>query len=663
MCGIAGIARRVPSGVEPATLARMAGAIRHRGPDGYGFVADRRVGLAHVRLSILDLERGDQPLANEDDRLWITYNGEIYNWRELRGDLAASGHRFRTNTDTEVIVHAWEQWGPAMLERFNGQFAFALYDRVDATVFLARDRFGVRPLYYAERGGDLFFASEAKALFASGEVVAAPDPAGLDEVFTFWAAHAPRTVFRGVRQLRPGSWALWRDGVLTHGMWWTPDFPEEPREPAGTLAELDALLRSAVDTRMRADVPVGAYLSGGLDSSITCALAAPQTPHALRTFSVTFADPALDESAHQLAVAHAIASDHAIQRIARDEIVRVFPDVVRHAETPLLRTAPAPMYLLAKLARERGTTVVLTGEGADEVFLGYDLFKEAEVRRFCLRRPESAVRPRLFDRLYPYLRAEAGGGAMWRRFFLEAGPPDDPLFSHQPRFRLATFVREFYGDLMRGEVRADVLDELRASLPLAFASWSTLGQASYLEIATLLEGYLLSSQGDRMAMAHGVEGRYPFLDHRLFAFAAALPARSKLRGLQEKAILRRWAAGIVPDAVRARSKQPYRAPDAPAFFGGGKGHEAYVDELLDAPAIRAAGLFDPGAVAGLVRRCRAGRVTAVRENQALVGVLSAQLWYQAFCGVSAQPTPLPLEGAHVLRGDMVPAGLSAAGTA
>lgn len=651
MCGIAGLARASGRPVEPLQLARMAATIRHRGPDGYGFLADKRVGLAHVRLSIVDLATGAQPLANEDETLWITFNGEIFNWRELRDELERAGHRFRTHSDTEVIVHAWEQWGRAMLDRFNGQFAFAIYDRRDGSLFLARDRFGVRPLYLHHRNGDLYFGSEAKALFAGGEVRAQVDVAGLDEVFTFWAARAPRTVFHGVEQMPPGGWLHWRDGEITTGRWWTPSYNEAGDEPRDALERLGELLRSSTALRMRADVPVGGYLSGGLDSSITCSLAARETDHALRSFSVTFADPAYDESAHQRAVADAIRSEHAVTHISDDEISAVFPEVVRHAETPVLRTAPAPMYLLAQLARERDIKVVLTGEGSDEVFFGYDIFKESEVRRFCLRQPQSTARPMLFDRLYPYLRGSGGGGGIWRQFFLDAGSPDDPLFSHQPRMRLARFVQDFYAVDLRTTQRPDPADALRAELPADFNRWSTVAQAAWIEIRTLLDGYLLSSQGDRMAMAHGVEGRYPFLDYRVFEFASSLPAGSKLLGLKEKDILKRWATGVVPDVVRQRSKQPYRAGDIAAFFGPQGARREYVESLLEESALRDAGLFEPAAVRGLLRRCSGGRATTARESQALVAVLSGQLWYRQFIGAPADVAPLSLEGGDVLVGD------------
>lgn len=630
MCGIAGMASASTGRVSREALDRMAGALRHRGPDGYGLYVGRTVGLAHTRLSIIDLAGGAQPLTNEDGALVITYNGEIYNYVELRKELASLGHVFKTGTDTEVLVHGYEEWGAALLGRLNGQFAFALYDRRTESVFLARDRFGVRPLFVATVGDTLVFGSEVKALLASGVLRAEVDPEGLDEVFTFWGARAPRTPFRGVRQLEPGTFAIWADGRLRTSRYYAPDYPEASSEDPNTLERLDELMRTGVAYRMRADVPVGAYLSGGLDSSITSALAAGMSPHTLRTFSVAFRDPQFDERAYQLRLADALGTMHAAEEIGAADIAAVFPDVVRHAETPLVRTAPAPLYLLAKLARERGITVVLTGEGSDELFLGYDLFKEVEVRLFCLRQPNSTWRPRLLDRLYAYLGASGRTGDFWRRFFLESGSPDDPLFSHLPRFGLTSWIKDFYSAEHRMSVGGyDALETLRQSLPDEFPRWTPLARAAYLEMTTLLPSYLLSSQGDRMAMAFGVEGRFPFLDHRLFEFAASLPSRSKLRGLREKDVLRRWAADFLPDELARRPKQPYRAPDVPAFFGP---HQPeYVEELLAPKAIEEAGIFDPAIVSGLVRRCRSGRASGFRENQALVAILSTQLWHQQFC--------------------------------
>ena len=650
MCGIAGIIRSSGRETSLDMLGAMAATLRHRGPDGYGFHADRAAGLAHTRLSIIDLAGGAQPLTNEDGSLVITYNGEVYNYVELAADLRKAGHTFRTRSDTEVLVHAWEEWGPGMFERLNGQFAFAIYDRRTHTMMLARDRFGVRPLYYAQPQGDLVFASEVKAIFASGVVTPAPDPVGVDEVFTFWGARAPRTVFAGVSQLPPGCWARWRDGRLSVARYWSPEYEQSAIEPADAVEQLDDILRTSVQLRMRADVPVGAYLSGGLDSTVTGALAAAASPFALRSFSVAFADPALDESFHQRAVAHALNTQHTVQSIGVDEIGAVFPDVIRHTETPLIRTAPAPMYLLARLTRERNIKVVLTGEGSDEVLLGYDIFKEAMVRRFCMRQPESQWRPRIFERLYPYLTGANRGGAFWAQFFLNAGSASDPLFSHMPRFMLTSRIKDFYSDSVRASLEGtNVMQQLRDDLPERFATWSPLEQAAYLEVSTLLPGYLLSSQADRVGMAHSVEGRFPFLDHRLFAFASALPGRSRLRGMKEKHILHRWAREHLPDALPKRAKQPYRAPDAAAFFNGATPPE-YRDALLDTDALHASGWFDSAAVAGLVRRCRAGRATSFLENQALVGILSTQLWHQNFFAAPAAVTPLPPEGADVVLG-------------
>lgn len=634
MCGIAGLARRHRVGISAELLERMADAIRHRGPDGRGLYADDQVGIANVRLSVIDLARGVQPMANEDGAVLVVYNGEIFNHLDLRAELEARGHRFRTHSDTEVLVHAYEQWGERLVERLNGQFAFALYDRRAASLLLARDRFGVLPLYYAERDGDLYFASEVKALLATGEVDRALDPEGLDEVFTFWGASAPRTPFRGIRALEPGCLARWHDGRLTVRRYYAHDYDEARREPGDALDELDELLRSSVRLRLRADVPVGGYLSGGIDSSIVCALAAAGSPHALRSFSVTFDDPHLDESSFQRAVAAHVRSRHAVQRIGPGDIARVFPEVVRHAETPLLRTAPAPLYLLSKLVRDEGIKVILSGEGSDEVFLGYDLFKETVIRLLCRARPESRWPPRLLDGLYPDIAPAARKGEFWRRYFLGAGSPNDPLFSHLPRFQLTARIKEFYSPEFRGALgRFDPLAELRARLPARFAAWTPLARAAYLEMTTLLSSYLLSSQGDRMAMAHGVEARVPFLDHRLVEFAARLPARSKLRGLREKHILHRWAAELLPPAVTRRRKQPYRAPDVPAFFEGRP--PEYVEALLDPASLARTGIFSPHAVAGLVRRCRAGRASGFRESQALVAILSTELWHREFLGARA----------------------------
>jgi asparagine synthase (glutamine-hydrolysing) len=635
MCGVAGIVRpgtEAPVGEE--ALLRMAAAIRHRGPDGFGLILDRGVGLVSTRLAIIDLPSGWQPLEAARGKGVLVYNGEVYNYRELGAELRAEGERFDTESDTEVVLRLLERDGLAALDRLNGQFALAWWQPAARRLVLVRDRFGVRPLHYATLpDGGLVFGSEAKALFASGEVTPGPDLEGIDDVFTLWGPRAPRTPFRGVRQVPPGGIVVWEeDGIAEERRWWTPE--EGARlEVADDLGEL---LRDSVRLRLRADVPVGAYLSGGLDSSLISALAQVEKQGQLRTFSIAFRDPRYDERAHQEEVAAALGTLHHVVEAGPGDIALAFPDVVRHAETPLVRTAPVPLYLLSRAVRAEGITVVATGEGADELFWGYDLFKEVAIRELYRRDPERATQ--MIDELYSYLGGAARRGPGWRRFLLETGAGEDPLGSHLTRIEATGAVRAFY--------RAEVADELagrqslarlRDDLPAGFPGWTPLERAAWLELTTLLEPYLLSAQGDRVAMAHGVEGRFPFLDHRVFAYASQLPAERKLDGFHDKVALREVAADLLPSRISARPKQPYRAPEVEPFFAPGA--PEWVEELLAPAALDSTGLWDRGRVASLVRRCREGRATGMREGMALVGILSTQLWQQAFDGAGETAYP------------------------
>jgi asparagine synthase (glutamine-hydrolysing) len=649
MCGIAGIARREPTGVSVQSLGRMAAAIRHRGPDGFGFYSGRKVGLAHVKLSVVDADGGGQPLTNEDGQIILASTCEVFNHPELRHELEGRGHVFRTRCHAEVLVHGYEEWGPDVLQRLDGQFAFAIYDRNRETVFLARDRFGVRPLFYAQRNGDLFFGSEIKAILATGEVDAALDPRGLDEVLRFGAAKPPRTPFSGIAALEPGTYGIWKDGALWLRHYYELDYPEASDEPLDVIERLDEIMLRSVGLRLRADVPVGAYLSGGLDSSITASLARSASRHPLQSFSITYAIPEFDESLHQEEVAAAVGSVHTASVIAMDTIAQSFPNVIWHTETPLLRTAPALMYHLAKLTRESGVKVVVGGEGADEMFLGGDLFKELSVRRFCMRRPQSLGRRRLFDRICRETPSGSGGPESLYRSLLECAAPNDPLFSHLPRFT-SSHVDEFYAPEFKASLGGlDVTAELRASLPTRFFGWSPLNQAAYLEMTTRLSPYLLGSNGDRMTMAHGVEGRYPFLDHRVFEFAAALPTGSRLRGLREKEVLRRWASRILSGRIKSRQKPPQRAPDSQNFLLPTS--PAWIGDHLTTEALRRVGIFSPAAVGGLVRRCSAGLSHALGEDQAMVAVLSTQLWYHQFIESALFVPPLQASEASILLGD------------
>jgi asparagine synthase (glutamine-hydrolysing) len=641
----------MPTGVSLQTLGRMAAAIRHRGPDGYGFYSGQKVGLAHVRLSIMDVGGGGQPLTNEDGQIVVTSTCEVFNHPELRHELEGRGHVFRTRCHAEILVHGYEEWGAGLLQRLDGQFAFAIYDRNRETVFVARDRFGVRPLFYAQRKGDLYFGSEIKAILASGEVEPALDQRGLDEVLRFGAARPPRTPFSGIAALEPGTYGIWKDGAFWLRHYYELDYPEASEEPVDVIEQLDEIMLRSVGMRLRADVPVGAYLSGGLDSSITASLARSASRNSLQSFSATYAIPELDESLHQAEVARRVGSEHTASAIGMETIAQSFPDVLWHTETPLLRTTPALMYHLAKLTKESGVKVVVGGEGADEIFLGNDLFKEHSVRRFCMRRPQSLGRQRLFDRVYRD-GSQAAREPESYRALLEAAKANDPLFSHLPRFT-SSRIGDFYTPEFRAGLGGlDVVAELRASLPTRFFGWSPLNQAAYLEMTTRLSPYLLSSTGDRMTMAHGVEGRYPFLDHRLFEFAAALPTGSRLRGLREKEVLRRWASRILPGQVKARRKSSHRTPDAQGFFLPTS--PSWIGDHLTSEALRRVGIFSPVAVGELMGRCRTGLSPALGENQTIVGVLSTQLWYNQFIENALFIHPLRASEASVILGDSVP---------
>ncbi len=641
MCGIAGVLTLQQGAPPPdlGDLAAMVGALRHRGPDEFGLFRDRRAGLGHARLSIIDLATGQQPLCNEDGSLWVVFNGEIFNYVELRAELVALGHRFRTRSDTEVIVHAWEAWGTRAFERFNGQFAIALWDSANEELVLARDRLGVRPVYLCEHGGRLWFASEVRAIFAGDPSIPRTlDPVGLAETFTFWTVVPPQSVFATVTELEPGHVRTVSRRGTEDRAFWSPRYPAGGREAfAGSLDEAAARVRSALQEAvrlrmLRADVPVGSYLSGGLDSSLVAAMGRLAKGEKFLTFSIRFEDAEYDETPYQRSVAALIESDHREIVVRRQDIAAAFPEVVAHAERPLLRTAPAPLFLLSKLVRDSGIKVVLTGEGADEMFAGYDLFREGKVRRFWGRRPASAMRPRLLERLYPYLlRSPVAQQAMAREFFGKGRERwAEPGFSHQTRWQGAAALQRLFAPDFRSQAAGtDVVERLLGSLPPEFGSWSHLAQDQYLEVRTLLSGYLLSSQGDRMLMAHSVEGRFPFLDADVVELANSLPPSYKLRVLDEKHVLKRAAAGLVPDGVLRRPKQPYRAPDALSFVGATA--PDWIAAVLDRRAVADAGVFEPRAIERLWRKCQAsggGAQFSNADNMALVGVLSTGLLHE-----------------------------------
>lgn len=630
MCAIVGILNAGGKPVSKEVLRRMVRALRHRGPDENGVHADGPLGLGHARLSIIDLSSGQQPMSADNGDYWITFNGEIFNYLEIRAELEKKGHRFATKSDTEVILRAFVEKGEDCVKDFNGQWAFAIWDKKRRKLFLSRDRIGVRPLFYAQTKDSIVFGSEVKALFIHPDVPRKIDPRALDQILTFWAPVPPSSFFEGVSELPPGHSMRVEDGKISIYPYWSLSYPDEGSAMSateGALAEeLKALLIDATRLRLRADVPVGAYLSGGLDSTVTTALIRHYTDAPLKTFSVAFEDREFDESSFQREASGFLKTDHREVRCSTADIAGVFPDVLWHAERPILRTAPAPMFILARLVRESSFKVVMTGEGADEMLGGYDIFKEAKIRRFWGRQPHSRWRPLLLKKLYPYMANLQNQPEEYLKAFFRVRPEDlpDPLFSHLPRWDMTVMLKTFYAAEWRERVISyDPRSELRSALPESFGRWDGFSRSQFLEAKYLLPGYILSSQGDRMAMAHGVEGRYPFLDYRVMEFGAKLPSALKMKGLNEKYLLKKSMAGLIPESVQKRPKQPYRAPDGKCFVGPGA--PDYAAELLSESRIKEDGIFNPVAVRKLAEKFKDGRAVGVKDNMALVGILSTQI--------------------------------------
>lgn len=642
MCGICGIVNFSHPGRADANVAReMVRAIRHRGPDDAGLLSAGPVAFGHSRLSIIDAAGGAQPMASDDESRWIVFSGEIYNHEELREKLRARGHRFRSRSDTEVILESYRAWGTDAFLRFNGQWALAIWDRRRKSVVLSRDRFGIRPLYYAYTDGSLVFASEIKALMCHPRLERALRPEGVAETLMLWAPRPEETVFRGIREIPPGSFATASapGTELRISRYWRPEFSAQAGESGsdgsdgseGTdeAAEIRASVSAAVRLRFeRSDVPVGVYVSGGLDSAIIAAVLA-QSGARFRAFSLSFEDEEFDESGHQdsLATHLGIAIDRV--RVSRADIAATFPDVVYHAEQPLLRTAAAPLALLARHVRARGREVVLTGEGADELFGGYDLFREHLIRAGSVE----AVNTTLYEWQRRSPLAHPGLARMyWDGIRQVAGPFSSHAQRWQHGSQAARFFDPAFAPASPRALYTATTAYLEEALPVDFRSWGPLEQAQYLELSLFFPGYLLSAQSDRMMMANAVEGRFPYLDPGVADLALKLPTNRKIsRSGDEKHALKRSFAPFLPSDVLNRAKQPYRAPDAAAFFTGA-GQPDWMLELTSPSAVARAGIFRPSMVTSLVEKCARskGESMSRTDNQRLVGVLSTMLLHHLF---------------------------------
>ncbi len=637
MCGICGI-YKFDSGehINPEILKDMTAVQSHRGPDELSIFKDNNLGLGHDRLSIIDLSTGSQPISNEDKTVWVVFNGEIFNYLELREDLIKRGHRFKTKSDTEVLVHLYEEYGTGFFDLLNGQFAFAIWDKQKQQLLLARDRVGIRPLYYYHDSKQFIFGSEIKSLLVNPDISGKVDIKALNQIFSIWTTLGERTPFKNIKELPPGSFMIVKDKEIVKHPYWQVDFSLDgviPRSANEAAEELKSLLIDSTRLRLRSDVPVGAYLSGGLDSSVITSIIANYTDTPLKTFSISFLEDQYDESDHQKNMAHFLNTNHNEITCENHHIGESFYKVIQHTERPILRTAPTPLYLLSGLVRKSNFKVVLTGEGADEVLGGYGIFKEDKLRRFWAKAPDSSIRPLLLKKLYPYLPLATDKGFAFSIQFFKKGllDTDLPYYSHFLRFENTSRLCGFFNNDVKEELaKYNPIQELVDNLPTDYQNWSHLGKAQYLEMNTLLSRYLLSSQGDRMSMANSIEGRYPFLDHRVIEFCSKLPPKFKLKGLNEKYLLKKAMKGVVPDSIRKRVKQAYRAPDIKGFIHSNT--PEYVKELLSEEKIKEYGLFDPKMVKTLFTKCQKTpeKRLGERDNMAFVGILSSQLYYHHF---------------------------------
>ncbi len=634
MCGIAGILNvSSNANVDRSQIERMIATLLHRGPDAWGTWISPQMKLGHVRLSILDLEGGHQPMTA--DPYVISFNGEIYNHVELRDELSALGVAFQTRSDTEVALKAYAMWGADCIAKFNGQFALLIWNNVENTLVAARDRYGIRPLYVMEWEDSTYFASEIKAFDTLSGFSRQFNPQRLFEHGLLWNTLDDETVYDGVRTLAPGTYEIFKTGqtVKRHSYYTLGETLE--RTPQRTwnesLDEFRELLSDSVKLRLRSDVPVGCYLSGGIDSSVTSYLASAINEERLKTFSVAFEDKQYDESTFQSQMVNKLGSEHLELSIDYDKVADHFADAVYHFERPVFRTAPVPLYLLSKQVRDSDIKVVLTGEAADEILFGYDSFKEVKLLQFWSRQPKSKFRPLLIKRLYPHLQhyTDPKQFGLMRMFYEEfLGEFDNDLVGLNIRTSnnaiCANYLNKDFGISYSKEA---LLERIKTILPQNYSRFSLLQKNQFMEMKSILSGCLLSAQGDRMSMAHSVEGRYPFLDHRLVEMCIACPDVFKLNVFSQKHLLREAYRGQIPDTIVDRPKLPYQAPDLKAFLTEDGKLRGSAFAFLSESAIGDYGVFDPKMVNRFLRKFerRVPEKIGYRDNMMIAFMLSAQM--------------------------------------
>ena len=639
MCGIAGFADSTFGGrpgagtrldAEFNLVHRMCDVIRHRGPDDEGIHVEPGIGLGMRRLSIIDLAGGRQPIHNEAKTVWVVFNGEIYNYRDLRSDLERRGHVFYTSSDTETIVHAYEEWGEDAFRRLRGMFGIALWDQPNRTLLLARDRAGQKPVHYTERGGRLYFGSEIKSLLAAGAVDPALNLAALDHYLAFLYTPRETSIFEGVRKLPPGHFLRWRDGRADVKQYWQVTAQETFK---GTEAEaieaLGAVLEEAVGSHLMSDVPLGAFLSGGVDSSAVVgmmALATSSSGRPVKTFSIGFDDPEFDELEHARTVARHFGTDHH-EFVVRPDGLSILEDLIAHFDEPFADSSAIPTWYVSEIAR-RHVTVVLSGDGGDELFGGYDRY---------LPHPRVAQ----FDRVpVPGLRAAAGlawpllpHGAKGKNFLRHvakdpAGRYLDSIAMFQADERAALYGPDF---AKATSGRPGVWQGAEETLSRHFDRFSALPHDSRMmrfDFETYLPEDVLTKV-DRMSMAHSIETRVPLLDNLVIDFAASLPAGLKIKNGRRKHILKETLRPMLPPGILDRKKQGFGIPLGTWFRGGLTG---LFSDVLDAPRTRQRGYFEPVFVSRLLKEHLAGeRDHTLRLWQLLV----FELWHRQYLDTAA----------------------------
>lgn len=636
MCGIAGFYGNLNKEQSVSTLQNMLTRIKHRGPDQSGVYIADKVGLGSVRLSIIDLSSGGaMPISNQDESLWIVFNGEVYNYIELKEDLLKKNHKFKTSTDTEVIVHLYEEYGPECVKMLNGQFAFAIWDKTKEELFLARDRVGIRPLFYTQLDGNFVFGSEIKTFLEYPGIDLKFSEKALSEYVTFWTALPPNTVFEDVFEVAPGSYMLIQPENMSTTTYWElplvkPDAYTFKNVEEAAMA-FENIFLDSIKLRLRADVPVAAYLSGGIDSSITTSFIKQISPEKLRTFSIGFTEKDFDESSYQNIAATYFKTEHSSVTCSEKDISNHFKDVIWYSEAPLLRTAPTPMSLLAKSVKDHDIKVVITGEGADELLGGYNIFKETKIKHFWAKDPNSKYRPLLLKKLYPYLPQISNSSSnMLKMFFgYKLSETQSPIYSHLLRWHNTSRIKNYFSDSIKERIKDYTpIENLEKQLESKLSGYDYLTKAQWLEIQLFMSGYLLSSQGDRMGMANSIEGRYPFLDHRVIEFCMQLHPDLKLHGLNEKYLLKKMMVGRLPEEILNRSKQAYRAPIRSLFVS--EDLPDYLKEMLSEACIKEFGVFNLEHVKTLHSKIISNKGVSEIDNMAMTAILSIQILYDLF---------------------------------